>query len=151
MLLQGLVFDRNALEVSTEGRTTDATVLVFTGAVGVGTDLDSGDFIVPIWRIDDGPVYGLPWDLCQGAKQHSDEQVSRGFAPSWPNLTCANVTHAGPERSYSKTVSLTQGPHTLYAGTLQRVRPPTAMMELNLTAPVLADFSSIHNVDTRMD
>ena len=132
MLLQGLVFDRNALEVSTEGRTTDATVLVFTGAVGVGTDLDSGDFIVPIWRIDDGPVYGLPWDLCQGAKQHSDEQVSRGFAPSWPNLTCANVTHAGPERSYSTTVSLTQGPHTLYAGTLQRVRPRQLASQLNV-------------------
>ena len=86
-------------------------------------DLDAGDFIVPIWRIDDEPVYGIPWDLCQGAQRHSDKIVEMGYEPSWPGLTCANVSYAGPERSYSRTVTLTQGAHKLYAGTLQKVCP----------------------------
>ena len=74
--------------------------------------------MVPIWRLDDGPVYGIPWELCQGAQRHSDLVVSMGFPASWADLSCANVSYAGPQRSYSQTVPVTQGSHTLWTGTL---------------------------------
>ena len=67
-------------------------------------------------------MYGAPWELCEGARQHSLTQVEKGFAPSWEGLTCANVTHFGPRSAYSQVVPLTEGWHTLFAGTIALVR-----------------------------
>ena len=89
---------------------------------------------MPIWRIDDGPVHGIPWDLCQGAQRHSDNLVAKGFEPSWPGLVCANVSYAGPERSYCQAVTLTQGAHTLFAGTLVKVHMSVASFLCSLCA-----------------
>ena len=142
VLLQDILFDRNAVEVPMDGRTVDITVLLYTGPIGIGTFLSTeADFLIPIWRkreisqmsaacaahlswsgIDDGPVYGVPFEMCQAAQEHSDRIVDLGYEPSWPGLACANVTHEGPERSYSQTVTVTQGQHTLWAGTLVMVR-----------------------------
>ena len=77
---------------------------------------------VPIWRIDDGAVYGIPYEQCQLASQPktSDkwDAVHTGPQPSWPDLQCANVSYAGPDKTYSHVVSLAEGPHTLWTGLL---------------------------------
>ena len=120
LIVEASIFESNAVRVPEDGRTTDVTVLLATGKSGVGALIQGTDFFVPIWRIDDGPVYGIPWELCEEARQISDTQVSMGFPPSWPDLTCANVTHYGPDASYSQTVPLTEGAHTLWTGILAK-------------------------------
>ena len=69
-----------------------------------------------------GPVFGVSWELCQFARQQSQEAVSRGFPPSWPDLHCANTTYTGPDSSYSHGLRLSKGRHTLWAGLLLMVR-----------------------------
>ena len=78
---------------------------------------------VPIWRIDDGPVYGIPYEQCQAAAAQSLDAVSKGLPPSWPDLTCANVSYTGPDSTFSHVVSLAEGPHTLWTGLLVMVTP----------------------------
>ena len=73
---------------------------------------------VPIWRIDDGPVHGIPYEQCQLASQLSQDAVSKDLPPSWPDLTCANVSYTGPDSTFSHVVSLAEGPHTLWTGLL---------------------------------
>ena len=117
--------ERNAVDVPTDGKTIDIAVLVSTGANGVGSTFDgSGAHLIPIWRIDDGPVYGIPWETCMRAQEQSDMMVSMGAPPSWPGLTCANTSYTGPDRLYSQAVTVTEGAHTLHAGTLVMVRTP---------------------------
>ena len=86
------------------------------------TDLTIDNF-VPIWRVDNGPVHGISWRLCQAAKQHSVDAVSKGFPASFPSdLACANVSYAGPDKTYNHVVSLAAGTHTLWTGLLMEVR-----------------------------
>ena len=73
---------------------------------------------VPIWRIDDGPVHGIPYEQCQAAAAQSLDAVSKDLPPSWPDLTCANVSYTGPDSTFSHVVSLAEGPHTLWTGLL---------------------------------
>ena len=77
--------------------------------------------MTPIWRIDDGPVYGIPWEQCQMASRRSNEAVTKGFTASWPDLQCANVSYTGPDSSYSRVLSVTAGSHTLWTGILMMV------------------------------
>eukprot|EP01045_Picozoa_sp_COSAG04_P005276 COSAG04_NODE_242_length_19007_cov_3.089433_8_plen_1575_part_00 len=124
LILEASIFDGNAVRVPQDGRTTDVTVLLSAAISGLPAGIDVAamdDVHVPIWRIDDGAVYGIPWELCEGARQYSLLQVSKGYAPSWAGLTCANVSYY-QGASYSLTVPLSEGLHTLWTGTLVLVR-----------------------------
>ena len=115
------VFDSNALQPPPDAPPVELTVRVNTGGFGIdpGTDLssDAADNFMPIWRIDDGPVYGISWPMCRRAMQSSLTAVSRGFPASWPSdLPCANVSYSGPDKHYNHIVSLTPGTHTLWTG-----------------------------------
>ena len=116
------LFDSNAVRVQADGGGVEVTVRLNTGEFTIG----AAEYMVPIWRIDDGPVYGIPAELCQSALKHSNEEALRGFAPSWPDLTCANVSYTGPYASYSRVVRLAEGAHvstaTVAVATLQRGR-----------------------------
>eukprot|EP01045_Picozoa_sp_COSAG04_P030309 COSAG04_NODE_5226_length_1695_cov_1.250627_1_plen_107_part_00 len=71
-----------------------------------------------VWRIDDGPVYGIPWEVCQAAMQRSLWSEQQGFPPSWPSQdpsSCANESYY-PFTTYSTTEMLTAGDHTLWNG-----------------------------------
>ncbi len=86
------------------------------------TDL-TVDSLIPIWRVDDGPVHGISWDLCERAKESSLPAVSKGCPASFPSdLPCANVSYAGPDKTYNHVVSLAAGSHTLWTGMLIEVR-----------------------------
>ena len=77
---------------------------------------------MPIWRVDDGPVYGIPWEQCQLASQMSQQIVNKGLPPSFdPNLECANVSYTWPGKTFSHVLSLAHGSHTLWAGILTMV------------------------------
>ena len=71
---------------------------------------------MPIWRIDDGPVHGMPWDQCLSALEYSQDAITKGLLPSWPDLQCANVSYTGPDASYAHVLDLAQGAHTLWTG-----------------------------------
>eukprot|EP01045_Picozoa_sp_COSAG04_P008546 COSAG04_NODE_476_length_13722_cov_16.614707_1_plen_903_part_10 len=107
-------------------RVTDAVVLLRTGGSIVAWNEDVGwDGYGPIWRIDDGPVYGIPHEVCRVAQQHSLTAVARGFPPSFEqSLPCANVSYTDIYSAYSHVVSLTEGPHTLWTGILAYVPGP---------------------------
>ena len=75
---------------------------------------------MPIWRIDDGPVHGLSWGLCQLASQRSQEGANNGFPPSF-DLTCANISYRGPDASYNHVLNVAEGAHTLHTGLLTMV------------------------------
>ena len=96
---------------------TPATVVVFTGGLGDGAqDPVIQAYHAPIWRIDDGPVYGVPWEMCEIARQYSEGIVARGFPESWPSdLVCANETYR-TQTTYSRVEYLSSGEHTLYHG-----------------------------------
>eukprot|EP01045_Picozoa_sp_COSAG04_P002346 COSAG04_NODE_85_length_27560_cov_8.621245_5_plen_103_part_00 len=71
-----------------------------------------------IWRIDDGPVYGIPWDACQDFMQRSQWSVEQGHAPSWHSQepsSCANESYFS-HTTHSTTEMLTPGEHTLWHG-----------------------------------
>ena len=79
--------------------------------------------------------HGIPWELCEKAKQSSLVAVSKGFPASFPDdRQCANVSYAGPDKSYNHAVSLTAGAHTLWTG---------MMMEVRLRACCVKDFQHI--------
>ena len=43
--------------------------------------------------------------------------MSKGFPASFPSgLACANVSYAGPDKTYNHVVSLEAGAHTLWTG-----------------------------------
>ena len=117
------LFDSNAVRVQADGGGVEVTVRLNTGEFAIG----AAEYMVPIWRIDDGPVYGIPPELCMSALQRSQEAVESGFLPSWPaDLTCANVSYTGPYASYSRVVRLAEGAHvstaTVAVAILQRGR-----------------------------
>lgn len=119
------VFDTNALRIPMDGSGVDVTVRLNTG-------FTAGH--LPIWRIDDGPVYGIPWELCQLALEYSMDAVSKGLQPSWPNMQCANVSYgSGSTRAaFNHVLSLTQGSHRLWTGILTNVRCPNGKLSMCL-------------------
>eukprot|EP01045_Picozoa_sp_COSAG04_P013494 COSAG04_NODE_960_length_9157_cov_6.389269_7_plen_168_part_00 len=119
LLVDQSVFEANAVRVPADGGDVDVNVRLNTGAFEIGSD---NGYHVPIWRIDDGPVYGISWDQCQHALLRSEEAVGKGLPPPWPNLKCANVSYTGPDSSFSHVVALPQGLHTLWTGVLVMVR-----------------------------
>ena len=67
--------------------------------------------------------HGIPWELCERATRSSLVAVSKGFPASFPSdLACANVSYAGPDKTYNHVVSLAAGTHTLWTGMLMEVR-----------------------------
>eukprot|EP01045_Picozoa_sp_COSAG04_P002616 COSAG04_NODE_97_length_26459_cov_6.507246_4_plen_1426_part_00 len=121
LLVEFTLFERNAVRLRTDGQGVDVTVLLNSGGIGLGTSLDEeGQYTAPIWRIDDGPVYGISWQLCQGAMQQA---VTEGLPESWPSgLSCANITYNGPRASYSHILTLAEGAHTLWTGVVSMSR-----------------------------
>ena len=86
LLIQGSILEANSVRIPQSGeKDTAATVVVFTGGLGAGSEDAYGTYHTPIWRIDDGPVYGVPWELCEAARQYSLEIVESNFPPSWPS------------------------------------------------------------------
>ena len=53
------------------------------------------------------------------------DAVRTGFPASFlSDLACANVSYAGPDKTYNHVVSLAAGTHTLWTGLLVEVRTP---------------------------
>eukprot|EP01043_Picozoa_sp_COSAG02_P007052 COSAG02_NODE_207_length_29119_cov_41.071365_17_plen_121_part_00 len=91
-----------------------ATVVLFTDSMGEGATLR------PIWRIDDGPVHGIGWDVCQAVMERSQQSVQRGFPPwittkSQLPSSCANESYH-MATTYASAEMLTPGEHTLWHG-----------------------------------
>jgi hypothetical protein len=91
-----------------------ATVVLFTDQMG------DGNLNRPIWRIDDGPVHGIGWDVCQAVMERSQQSVQQGFLPWIPTgsqlpSSCANESYH-VATTYSTTEMLTPGDHTLWHG-----------------------------------
>ena len=92
-----------------------ATVVLFTDSMG-----EEG-IKRPVWRIDDGPVHGIGWDVCQAVMERSQLSVEQGFPPWIPTesqlpSSCANESYH-VATTYSTTEMLTPGDHTLWHGT----------------------------------
>ena len=66
-LVDDSVFDANAVQTPPDAGGVEVTVRVNTG----GSQPGASEYVVPIWRVDDGPVYGIPWEHCQSALQYS--------------------------------------------------------------------------------
>ena len=122
--MEDSTFDSNAVGAPGAGSSeVDVTLRLNTGDFAIGCTqygVCSG-YNVPIWRIDDGPVYGIPWQQCEDAATHSLDALSKGLPPSWPDLTCANVSYTGPFSTFSHVISLAEGSHTLWTGLLSMV------------------------------
>eukprot|EP01045_Picozoa_sp_COSAG04_P051878 COSAG04_NODE_21813_length_367_cov_0.574627_1_plen_108_part_10 len=107
MLVEQSIFHSNAVrQAQTQEARVPATVMAYTGFMGedsfIGFDTGYHYFV---WRIDDGPIHGLPWELCQAVAD---------FSPHWPSgVGCANQTYR-TNMIYSKTVLLPPGEHTLW-------------------------------------
>ena len=96
-------------------RSIDVTVVLNTGPRGLGSGLHAlaEDSAIPMWRVDDGPVFGVPFWMCERARRHSQQAEARGFPASMPSDECANVTHLGPFKTYSQVVNLPEGVSTI--------------------------------------
>jgi len=119
LLIERSILEENIVHVppSTE-RETAAMVGVFTGGLGDGSEDAYGAYHALVWRIDDGPVYGVPFELCEAARQYSLDLTARGFSESWPSdLVCANETYR-TQSTYSQVELLTNGEHTLWYGVI---------------------------------
>ena len=91
-----------------------ATVVLFTDGMG-----EEG-VRRPVWRIDDGPVHGIGWDVCQAVMERSRLSVERGFPPWIPTesqlpSSCANESYH-VATTYATAEMLTSGDHTLWHG-----------------------------------
>ena len=127
LVIEESVFDANAVRPAVaDAGSVDLTVRLNTGGFIIDPEADLADVaidaFVPIWRIDDGPVHGISWELCQRAKESSLTAESRGFPASWPSdLPCANISYSGPDSSYAQMVSVSVGAHTLWTGIMAEV------------------------------
>ena len=123
------VFEANAVRPLPDAKAVDLTVRLNTGGFLIDPNIEVITqahvmAVIPIWRIDDGPVHGIAWELCLRAQKASLTAVSKGFPPSWPSdLPCANISYTGPGATYSHAVSLAAGAHTLWTGLLVEARP----------------------------
>ena len=131
LLIEASTFDTNAVQLPEGAGGAEMTVRVNTGGFAIGA---ATGYSVPIWRIDDGPVFGIPWELCQLALQLSEEIVDNGFAPTWSSdLKCANYSYSGPDSLYSHVVTLSEGSHTLWTGLQSMV---SAKLHMHLAAHI---------------
>ena len=127
LLVEESVFDSNAVRrASTDASGVDVPVRLNTGGFAIGSP---EGYWTPIWRIDDGPVYGIPYEQCQLASQFSQDAVSKGLPPSWPDLQCANVSYTGPDVSYAHVLDVAQGAHTLWTGLFMHVSSTAAVSQ----------------------
>ena len=99
-----------------------ATVVLFTDLLG-----EEG-IHRPVWRIDDGPVHGIGWDVCQAVMERSRLSVERGFPPWIPTesqlpSSCANESYH-VATTYATTEMLTPGDHTLWHGMMPATSNP---------------------------
>eukprot|EP01046_Picozoa_sp_COSAG06_P017088 COSAG06_NODE_1150_length_10499_cov_45.337115_1_plen_1808_part_00 len=119
LLLERSILENNMVSIpQTDEDATPATVAISTGGLGEGSQDVFGSYHMPIWRIDDGPVYGVPWEMCEAAKQYSLDVVARGFPEVWPSdLQCANVTY-NTQTAYSNVQLVKNGVHTLWHGAI---------------------------------
>eukprot|EP01045_Picozoa_sp_COSAG04_P029915 COSAG04_NODE_5042_length_1767_cov_2.122302_2_plen_331_part_01 len=74
------VFDSNAVRPPPDAGAVDVTVRLNTGGfrIDLATDLTAVEAFIPIWRIDDEPVHGISFELCERARQSSLTAVSKG-------------------------------------------------------------------------
>eukprot|EP01052_Picozoa_sp_SAG31_P008930 SAG31_NODE_459_length_15396_cov_5.092502_8_plen_358_part_00 len=141
-VIRSSVFEDNVVATPT-GLSQAVTVRVWTGPTGPESeDLSGGsgqdwvaeggtagdlEFSSPIWRIDDGPVYGIPFFACSLAAAESQRHIDIGVnagEPDFPtNLRCMNETYV-MQRLYSHTVELDEGEHTLHTGIMQQTHMP---------------------------
>ena len=89
MLIQRSILESNAVRVrQSDEEDTPATVMVFTGGLGDGsqapTEGDALAYHAPVWRIDDGPVFGVPFELCEAARQGDRKVVEASSASGAP-------------------------------------------------------------------
>eukprot|EP01043_Picozoa_sp_COSAG02_P029832 COSAG02_NODE_1874_length_10576_cov_8.410614_7_plen_1429_part_00 len=119
LVVERSIFESNVVSIPQSDETaTAAVVIVNTGGLGEGSQDPYGTYHMPIWRIDDGPVYGVPWEMCEGAKQYSQDMVAQGFSETWPSdVECANVTYH-TQTTYSQVQFVANGIHTLYHGVI---------------------------------
>ena len=114
-MIERSVFELNAVR-PLPTVTAAATVVLFTQDMGEESPHK------PVWRIDDGPVHGIGWDVCEAVMERSQHAVEQGFPPWIPTgsqlpSSCANESyHVGT--TYSATEMLTPGDHTLWHGTV---------------------------------
>ena len=99
-----------------------ATVVLFTDSNGEGHPNRN------VWRIDDGPVHGIGWDVCQAVMERSQQSVQQGFAPWIPTgsqlpSSCANESYKGAT-TYASAEMLTPGDHTLWHGMMPATSNP---------------------------
>jgi hypothetical protein len=99
-----------------------ATVVLFTDLLG-----EEG-IHRPVWRIDDGPVHGIGWDVCQTVMERSRLSVELGFPPWIPTgsqlpSSCANESYH-VATTYSTTEMLRPGDHTLWHGMMPATSNP---------------------------
>ena len=99
-----------------------ATVVLFTESNGEGNPS------INVWRIDDGPVHGIGWDVCQAVMERSRQYVEQGFPPWIPTesqlpSSCANESYH-VATTYATAEMLTPGDHTLWHGTVGMTANP---------------------------
>jgi hypothetical protein len=113
LLIERSVFERNAVRPLPIVPAA-ATVVLFTDQMGEGSTRR------PVWRIDDGPVHGIGWDLCLAVMQRSQQSVQQGFPPWIPTgsqlpSSCANQSYH-TATTYASAEMLAPGDHTLWHG-----------------------------------
>jgi hypothetical protein len=113
LLIERCLFEMNAVRPLPTVPAA-ATVVLFT------QDNGEGNPNMNVWRIDDGPVHGIGWDVCQAVMERSQQSVQQGFAPWIPTRSqlpssCANESYH-VATTYSTTEMLTPGDHTLWHG-----------------------------------
>ena len=113
--VQDSIFAANAVRPAQDTH-APATIVIYTGNTGEG----SGSTLRPVWRIDDRPVHGIGWDVCQAVMQQSQESVQAGWDPWIPTgsqnvSSCANDSYK-LDTTYSTTEMLAPGKHTLWHG-----------------------------------
>jgi hypothetical protein len=99
-----------------------ATVVIFTQNMGEESEQR------PVWRIDDGPVHGIGWDVCQAVMERSRLSVEQGFPPWIPTesqlpSSCANESYH-MATTYATAEMLTPGDHALWHGVANTVSGP---------------------------
>ena len=121
LLIERSVFEMNAVRPLPTVPAA-ATVVLFTDQMGEESHNR------PIWRIDDGPVHGIGWDVCQAVMERSQQSVQQGFAPWIPTesqlpSSCANESYH-VATTYASVEMLTPGDHTLWHGTVGMTANP---------------------------
>jgi hypothetical protein len=121
-MIERSVFELNAVRLLPTVPAA-ATVVLFTQGMGEESPHK------PVWRIDDGPVHGIGWDVCQAVMERSQQSMQQGL-PSWiptgsqlPS-SCANESYHAAT-TYSTTEMLRPGDHTLWHGAVPTTANPS--------------------------